>query len=517
MPRQQKSSEPAFARVSTRSRKGCSSLAESASNRRTFVAALASLTAGVSISGGKAVAAAPKVVLTEDPSHDLFRVRLAVSAKGNVDVPVNPLVSRDSQSKLPITSDAVLDYEERYRWPEGADPASEPVMGVERYYHEAASESVLNKTEQVFELRPSMRNTLVRRDTLPETIYQADDYFNHEELGLLRTPVSSVELNALLPLKAVAPGDTYQPANEAIGSMLNLSSVDGGSTTVTVESIDDDAAKLTFKGKADGSIDGVATLVRFVGKMTFDRKQNACTWLALGVHETREVGKAEPGFDLSATIRMIRQPIAEPVELPRRAVSMDLSKPIDESRLMVQIRSDRLHLQALVDRRWHLLADNPGSAMLRMIEQESSWGQCNLKPLVQLPAGKKWTIRQLEAEVRQSLKGQLTRFVRSDRSVSPQGVENLQLIAAGKAEGVEVRWIVQHLSDASGRRVLATFTTDARSFDKVAGSEVQFAGTMEFTPIPTQVESSSEKRDSKKEADVATRKNAVVGSSSDRR
>ena len=126
------------------------------------------------------------VQLVPTPNRNLMRIRIEMDVKGNVNVPNNPLVSRRSELTLPIKSDAVFDYEERYLRPAQADPRSE-VPAVERYYHEASNSSRLNRSESEFELRESVRHVHVRRDALPETIYAVDDCFTGDELALLRT------------------------------------------------------------------------------------------------------------------------------------------------------------------------------------------------------------------------------------------------------------------------------------------------------------------------------------------
>lgn len=465
-------------------------------NRRTFVGAVAGLTAAGVVSplivSAEDEADSPElpsikspVKLIEDRDLQLFRVRLAVSAKGNVDIASDPLVSRKSETKLPITSEAVFDYEERYRYPRGAAKDS-PVIATERFYHEAASDSTLNKKPQSFSLRDDIRSTIVRRDMLPETIYSNDGHFTHEELGLIRTPVSGVSLGMLLPSDAVMPGDTYTPSDEAIASLLNLTSYDAGEQSCSMETIDAETAKIKLTGKVDGSVDGVPTLIRYVGKLTFDRQTNTCSWLALAVHETRDIGKAEPGFDVSATMRMIRQPMAKPVGLSARAANINMEAPIPGEKAMVMVTSDRLQFTSLVDRRWWMMKDVAGAAMMRMIESESSLGQCNLKPLVMLPEGKQWTLEAFEKDVRDSMKDQPVKFIQANQRMSAQGARVLQLTAAGKTEGVDIRWVFQHFSDDNGRRMLATFVSDARSFPTMSATVDQFAETLRFTtPKPT--------------------------------
>src|SRR6056297_2312214 len=190
------------------------------SNRRQFLATSAAVTAGLAVAPALATDSesaqqtaeekpvklvTTPVTLVESTDADLYRIRLAVKVQGNANLPVDPLASKKRERQLPIQSDAVFDYEERYRWPSGA-AKTQTVMAAERYYHEAASEATINKKTFHNELRPGVRSTLVRRDTLPEFIYCDDDYFTHDELALLRTPVSAVRLGDLLPSGVVTNG-----------------------------------------------------------------------------------------------------------------------------------------------------------------------------------------------------------------------------------------------------------------------------------------------------------------------
>ena len=334
--------------------------------------------------------------------------------------PETPLESKPKIDALPLKSVATLDYEERPLAPEHAHELSEVVAG-ERFYHEAKSSSVLN--EQTFEktLRNSLRHVGVRRETLPETLYSHENYFTQDELSLLRSPVSSLAVDHLLPREPIASGDRYEVDQEALCSVLNLTSIDSGSVESKVLEVTAKEVRFALDGEFEASVDGVATRIRLLGKMTFSREHSICTWLAMALHETREIGKSEPGFDIAATIRMVRRPMPRPVALPREAVKVSFGQPISSRKLFVELRCEEIEAGAMMPRSWKLLRDLPGSAVLRRIEHESNIAQCNLRTLVRLPEGSSLSLAEFQADVRRSLGDQLTRIDEGPRVAPLRG------------------------------------------------------------------------------------------------
>jgi hypothetical protein len=488
------------------------------SDRRRFLLAAAAI-ASTTVTGTLVNAAEkPGSVMLRPASKEvLFRVRVEMEVEGNVDVPKNALVSRESVKQLPIQSTATLDYEERYRRGEGM------VKTARRYYHEARTQGTLNRNEIQSELRTSVRDTVVRRDGAVEVIYSGEDYFTREELDVLRLPTSSLGLDDLLPTTAVDQGSKYSPTADAMRSVLALSSVEATDVVAEVVEIDATTAKIHFTGKVDGSYEGVPTVVRTVGKLTFDRTIGACTWLAMAVHETREIGKAEPGFDVSATIKMLRKPMDKPARLAGRAGEIPADGPIPEDRLYVDLRSDELGVSVLMDRRWRIMMDVPGAAMMRMIDTDRSIAQCDFRPLASLKPGVQWTMEAFEQDVKKTLGGQLTSIDLADQRASETGLRVMQVVASGAVQEVPIRWVLLHFSDDSGRRMLATFTMESANVATFAGADMQMAGSLQLIqPNKSANDSVTALRGTKRETRIKAPKsnenrNAEVQSASDLR
>ena len=442
--------------------------------------------ATLAIAGGHAIASAlsanaesPSLADVRPKLHEVMRVRTEIDVKGNVNVAKDPLASTSRSRSFPIHSKATFDYEERPLVPENFDARSE-VIAAERYYHEAKSSAVLNKDERTSELGESVRHAIVRRDSLPEMIYSNEGYFTHDELALLRTPVSSQAVEQLLPAEAVTVGDRYQISRQALSSVLNLTSIDSGDVESEVLEVTESDVRFKLKGDFEGMVDGVATRIRVLGKMTFSRASRCCSWLALAIHETRQIGKAEPGFDVAATIKMVRRPLEAPIALPPSAANVELDLDVPAQRLYVELRCEGIQSGMMMDRGWKIIQDTPSSAILRLIEHDSSVAQCNLRSLVELPAEKKLSLDDFETDVRRTLGDRLVKLVARDQRITAQGLDVLRVIADGDAGGVPIRWIMMHFSDQDGRRVQATFTMSDDRIERFGANDGQLADSLRF-------------------------------------
>ncbi|TWU10488.1 hypothetical protein [Allorhodopirellula heiligendammensis] len=461
-------------------------------SRRRFLRSLSSGTAlafatvaGSSLAGIGGVShatanAADEIRLSVNKNQDLFRVRMEIDVKGNVNLVADPLVRNGKRRMLPLEANLTLDFEERFLRPSGATAAS-AIIAAERRFHEAVGTGRLSKSDQQIELRESVREVIARREQLPETIYSHQEYLTHEEVDLLRTPIASAAIDALVPEQLMRTGEKASIAAADLASFFNLSSVATSDVEIELVSADAAEAKLQLRGKIDGSVSGVPTLLRVVGKMTLDRGAGAVTWAAIAIHETREIGNAEPGFDVTATIRMVRKPLSNPQSLSSKPAKIAFDEPPPQDRLLVAMSSKHVGVQGLMDRRWRVMKDLPGEAILRMIENDRSIAQLNMRPLARLPAGEQLTLEAFESDVQKTLGDRFGELIESQEGVTDGGLRMLRVVVGGQVEGVPIQWIMMHFSDDNRHRVLATWTMDGQSVPQLAGSDTQLAASLQLT------------------------------------
>lgn len=413
--------------------------------------------------------------LIADSSKTLFRVHVEMDLEGNVNLPANSLLSKAKQRQLPVKAKSVLDWEERAL----AFSTDRSAQVAERYYFEAKSEGTSGKLDRTVELRPESRLVNVRRLDPKWVTYSSNSYLSSDELELLQSPACSLAVDSLLPTKEVRTGDTYKLDSSALCKLLSLAAVNDTDVVAEINALDAAQSKIHFKGKVQGSIGGVPTTMELVGKLLFDREQLAVTWLAMAVHEQREIGKLEPGFDVAATIKMIRKPLASPTKLTAKS-SMPLAEAIPADRLYTEIASPAVGFAALLDRRWTLMTNARGSAILRMVEDDRSLAQCDIRPTGKMAEGVQLTLAAFIVDVKHSLDKRLGQLLESREEVNEFGLRVMRVTAQGAVEGVPIQWVFMHFSDDSGRRLLATMTVAAADLDSFAGSEVQLSASLRF-------------------------------------
>ncbi len=426
----------------------------------------------------------PSVRLVADPSKTLFRVRIEMDVEGNLTVPNNPLVSKRKAATLPLKSRAVVDYEERVM----GLIADRTAQAAERYYHEAVTRGTIGKHQKSLELRDAMRRLNVGRDGSQWLTYSPDGFLTDLEVDLLSLPTSSLAVDALLPMDPIRPdhafrvGDRFQPDKSVLAAFLSLAAVNDCGVTGEVITIESDQVRVNYQGRVEGSVGGVPTSIDLVGKLVFDRQTMTTQWLAIAINEKREIGTLEPGFEVSATIRMIRKPLAAATRLPA-AAALEAAAKVPPERLYRELTSSAVGFAVLMDRRWKMMADAAGASMIRMIEDDRGIAQCDFRPLGSLAAGRQLTMAAMVADVKQSLGDRFAAVLESREEINQAGLRVLRVTAQGAVESIPIQWVFLHFSDDSGRRLLATMTVGGNYLDTFAGADVQLGSSLRLLPL----------------------------------
>ncbi|WP_068137744.1 hypothetical protein [Roseimaritima ulvae] len=414
--------------------------------------------------------------------QSLFRVRVEMDLKGNIHLSRNELVSKDRDRQVPIDYNSVIDFEERVFGDNG-----QGLTGARRYYHEARSEGKTAGTPQRIELRDSARHVATHMGQGRSVTYATRAYLTHEELDLLEIPVNSLAVDGMLPADAIAVDETYAVPAEAVGRLLDIDAVQDSEIEGKLTSLDNKTARLEFKGNVQGSVAGVPTMIDLAGKISFDLDSRTCTWVAMAIRERREIGKAEPGFEIAATIKMIRKPLSTAAAVSEQP----LAEAPPEGQLLVNLYSIPGRYGVLMDRQWQMIRQSTSLSRLRMVENDRDIAQCDVRHLPPLKPGEQLTAEALQADVRRSLGDQFDEFLQVSEQVNSSDLRVVRLHAIGAVQRVPVQWVFAHCSDDNGRRILATFTMAAENVEAFAGADEQFVHSLRFLDLDTAAEADS--------------------------
>lgn len=438
-------------------------------NRRRLLAAAAAATL-FSISGRRADAAA----FSAASGPELCRVRMTIQLNGTVRVPKGQTHSSDEARTLPLEAESVVDYEERVtRDDEGRAAAAR------RYYHTAESSSVVKQQSQKLQIRNEARQVVAREQSGRFTVYGDQNHLTHDELQLLSVPVEPLAVERLLASQEIEVGSQWKPAAADLATLFNLDAVQQSDVSAKVNSIEDREAKLEMSGTLKGSVDGVATSIQMISKFTLDQRQKTITWFAVSMREQREIGKAEPGFDVTAQIRVIRKPLEEPTAI-QTDEPVVLEQEIPPQQQLVLLTSDS-GWEMLGDRRWRPMSDGKLLTVLRMIDQDRLIAGCNVQPLPPLPEGQHLSLEGFEEDIRAALGDRLDEIAEASQQATPQGVRVLRCVVLGRVQEVPIQWVYLHFSDDSGRRSSAIVTMDGARAEEYAAADVQMSESFRFT------------------------------------
>ncbi|XZE52861.1 hypothetical protein SH139x_004568 [Planctomycetaceae bacterium SH139] len=425
----------------------------------------------------EAMAADPAGVKLEPASGELYRVRMELEVNGNVHLPKDPVLSKKQARALPLKAKSIIDFEERIAY--GATGQAD---GANRYYYEASSDAVIGDNPIKQAIRMDARRVVARRANGPEVIYSERTFLTHEELDLLQTPINSLAINQALPTGTVRVGGTWSPDAESLARLFNLDAVQKTTVVGEVMSVDAKEVKLQLQGRLDAAVTGVPTVLDLAGKITFDRRSNAITWFAVALREQREIGVAKPGFEVAATLKLIRQPL-EKANANREPSSIDLTAAIPRPRMLVKVESEATGFNAFLDRPWRTVNDAPGLTTLRMVVDDQAIAQCDLRPLTNMKPGQQLTLEGFQTEIKRSLGKQFGEFLEAEEGLNGGELRTLRVAVLGQVQDVPVQWVFLQFSDDQGRRLGATFSLESSRVETFAGSDAQLANSLHFQEI----------------------------------
>jgi hypothetical protein len=232
----------------------------------------------------------------------------------------------------------------------------------------------------------------------------------------------------------------------------------------------------------------VATDLDVKAKYNFDLAQKQISWLALGIKEKRAIGHAEPGYEITSRVRIGAESISQS---PQLADSLLKQFPMDlkEGSTLLTHESKDGAFTLLHDRRWHVVADDQASTILRLVDRGDLISQCNISRLKDMPAGKQLTLEAFQEEVASTLGKNIQgatadagkrEVVNSDQATTDGGLRQLRVIVAGAVQEVPVQWTYYHLSDEKGRNIALVYTMDARLAERFAELDRSMISSLEL-------------------------------------
>lgn len=380
---------------------------------------------------------------------DLFRTDLIVELKG--DLSTKPAPDADPVSK-PFKVSIKQRYDERVleTTPDGR------ILRSLRYYSNAEGEyryGDLDAEPTTSRFGPDW--LLFDREGAQPLVCPRRLIFR-QEMEMLDVPGNAAFVADLLPKEPIAKDATWKPEDAALTKILVIDAISQAGVVSRVDSVDGDNVSLVAEGDVAGAASGVATDVKLRARTVFSLKERRPLTFAMTWREVRSIAHAEPGFDVTATVRLAVSRIDESEALADDRIAA-LPKKYRLEMGLLKYESPTKDFRFVQDRRWFVTAPDETGVVLKLIDRGELIAQCSLVRLPRLQEKEEYTLDDYKAEVQEKLGESFGRFVDTREFETKHGVHVMKLHVDGHAQELEMRWIYYHLSEPTGRRVAMIF------------------------------------------------------------
>ncbi len=376
---------------------------------------------------------------------------------------------------LPLEVEGRLQYAERIL---SVDQEPWQRQAVRSYSHALAKikagQGVVNRTLDDNQ-GPIM--ALVKEDQ--SLLFCPSQPLRRETLDLIDVQGNSLLVDRLLPTEPVKIGDQWKPEERWLARLFGWDLVTQSDVTARLVRVEERVALLEFSGRMEGSTGGVASELELNGKGNFDLEQRLVTWYAVSLREKRAIGHAEPGFEVTARLRMAMKTAAEPPELADSNLAL-LSTNSGRSADLLSFVSDHANFQLFHDRRWRSMLDRQDLSVFRLVDRGELVAQCNVSELPEFEAGKHLSLDEFQADVQRNLGEQFGQIVEASQAESDGGNRILRVVVSGMASEISIQWIYYHISDDQGRRAAMAFTFESDLIERFGEADRTLVASFQF-------------------------------------
>ncbi len=381
------------------------------------------------------------------------------------------------QQKLPIVVTGKVCYDERLL----TVSASKNVRRAVRHYSEAKAEVKVGQGLAKPALNPERRIIVSQTDDDGAVLFSPLGPLSRDDLELVDIPGNSLAVPGVLPSRSIQVGDRWMLDREPLAVLLGLDVITQSDVQGTLEKLDGSTAILVIDGAAEGAVEGVVSKIEIRAKANFDVTRRAVTWLAANIRERREIGQAEPGFDVVARIRLALSPQSQSDALDDQKLG-ELALTPDAGSTLLEFHPLKSGFRLIHDRRWRVMVDRHDVCVLRCVDRGDLIAQCNISELADAEPGKRMALETFQQQVRQSLTGSAGEISEASQNTTDEGQRVLRVQAAGVTSEVPIVWVFYHISNEQGRQTAFSFTLESKMLERFAEGDRTLVESFLFTP-----------------------------------
>lgn len=404
---------------------------------------------------------------------DLLRVKVQLEVAGDLKLKA----TGDKAAKAPVKVTAQLVYDEKTLQ---VDAPTQRVTSTIRNYDTAQAAITYREGTVQPRLRDDRRLVAVSAETPQRVVlYSPLGPLDRDELDLIAVPANSALIDALLPRRQVAVGESWKMDTQWLPAILALDTVDHSTLMCKLDRAEKNLAVIHVQGTVAGAIDGVSSEITLAAKINFDTRLKRTVWYAMSVKEKRAVGHADPGLEATSRVQMAIEPQSN-VPTLHHDVLADLNLKADEGSQLLEFHSPAGGFELLLDRRWHVMAEREDVSIMRMVDRGDLIAQVNISSLPPVEPGESFTMIDFQQDVQRALADHFGEFVTASESISDSGLRLMRVVTTGKIDGLAIDWVYYHAADEQGRRLSCVFTYESALSERFAAVDQAMLSSLKF-------------------------------------
>jgi hypothetical protein len=406
---------------------------------------------------------------------DCFKYEIGLAVEGKLKV------DRDGRpDTIPLSAKASHMFVERVEAVEGRGGVGKAV----RHYAVAGSETNTGGEWGRRELAADRKLIVAQRTADGSLHFSPDGPLGRDELELVAEHFDTLVLPALLPGKAVNPGDTWPVGPEATQHACHFEGLIKGELVGKLTEAKDGAATFTITGTAEGVEAGAAVKVTVVAVGRFDTVSGRLTELRWEQTDDRGQGPASPASEVTAVITLKRIPLADdPKEVgadARAKLPADGTPPEALTKLRYTDPAGRFRF--VYTRDWHVVGRTGDHLVLRLLDKGEFTAQATVTVWKKAAPGQHSAPAEFQEAVAK-LPGWQAEQVLADTTLPADAGRWLyRLTARGRQDGLPVVQSFFLLAGPTGDQLAVSVVARAEKADQVGTRDLGLVSAIQFGP-----------------------------------
>lgn len=417
----------------------------------------------------------------EEPVDDarIFGVGTRVDIKGSVNFP-RQLDHPELMTTQTQNVSAALSYRERRLL--GPGDQFESLRSI-REYETAECDIRVADVKTTTKLPDSLKLIVAQGRSDGVELYPIHGLLTDDELNLIRSPADSLALIALLPAHEVEIGEKWTVPGWAFQMLTGLDAVVKGELVCTLASVEKGIAHIEMNGTIEGAAVGSFTEVKVSGHFKYNVEGKYIEKTDFVQTEKRSIGPISPGLDITARVRLLRQPSKTPGRLSDQKVIDDAATEPLETAKFLRFESP-WNIGVLHGRNWHACAVDDKVAKFRLMIEGNLIAQCDMAAIPPAKPNEHLAEQRFLADIRQAL-GERMKSISKGEVIPMNDRKFVYRVTADGATGNQkMSWVFYLVADPSGRQASLMFTSDMDVADKLQKYDREIIDSLKFGPAP---------------------------------